>query len=284
MRSILGGRARRLLIAVLATLGLVGLAAPAASASPEHHGPATYLALGDSVPFGYRANLPPVLYQFPRLFVGYPEFVGPTLGLRTLNAACPGESTTSFITGAGSNGCENAVDGGQAYRQHFPLHVRYSGTQLHYALATLESRRDVRLVTLMLGANDVFLCQETTRDHCVSEFPRVLTRVGANVAAILAHLRGVYGGRIVVVTYYALNYKPTDPNLPGTLALDKTITAAAGAVPGVMVADGFAAFRQRALAAGGSSIAAGLVLPNDVHPTLFGQFLLARAVERALGR
>ena len=50
-----------------------------------------------------------------------------------------------------------------------------------------------------------------------------------------------------------------------------------------VVADGFNAFRSRALAAGGSSIAAGLVYPNDVHPTAKGHRLLARAVERAVG-
>ena len=47
-------------------------------------------------------------------------------------------------------------------------------------------------------------------------------------------------------------------------------------------ADGFGAFQPWAARAGGDSIAAGLVLPGDVHPTLFGQFLLARAVERAI--
>jgi lysophospholipase L1-like esterase len=280
MRSMLGRRAMRLLIALLAAVGLVGLAAPAASASPAPRGHPTYLALGDSVPFGYRANLPPIFYNFPQLFVGYPEIVGPTLGMRTLNAACPGETTTSFMTGAGSNGCEDAVNGGNAYRPNFPLHVRYSGTQLQYALDTLHGNSNVRLVSVMLGANDGILCQKTTSDQCATELPGVLNTIGTNLAAILAQLRSAYSGRIVVVTYYALDYSGGTGEAV-TQLLNGAITAAAAAVPGVVVADGFAAFQARAMAAGGSSIAAGLVLPGDVHPTLLGQFLLARAVEQA---
>jgi lysophospholipase L1-like esterase len=280
MRSMLGRRAMRLLIALLAAVGLVGLAAPAASASPAPRGHPTYLALGDSVPFGYRANLPPIFYNFPQLFVGYPEIVGPTLGMRTLNAACPGETTTSFMTGAGSNGCEDAVNGGNAYRPNFPLHVRYSGTQLQYALDTLHGNSNVRLVSVMLGANDGILCQKTTSDQCATELPGVLNTIGTNLAAILAQLRSAYSGRIVVVTYYALDYSGGTGEAV-TQLLNGAITAAAAAVPGVVVADGFAAFQARAMAAGGSSIAAGLVLPGDVHPTPLGQFLLARAVEQA---
>jgi hypothetical protein len=44
------------------------------------------------------------------------------------------------------------------------------------------------------------------------------------------------------------------------------------------VADGFAVFQATAMASGGDSIAAGLVLPNDVHPTEQGQKLLSQAV------
>jgi hypothetical protein len=237
-----------------AAVGLVGLAAPAASASPAPRGHPTYLALGDSVPFGYRANLPPIFYNFPQLFVGYPEIVGPTFRLRTLNAACPGE-TTSFLTGAGSNGCEDSVTGTTGYRDLFPLHVRYSGTQLQYALDTLHRNSDVRLVSLMLGANDGFICQKTTSDQCATELPGVLNTIGTSLAAILAQLRSAYSGRIVVVTYYALDYSD-GTGVAVTQLLNGAIMAAAASVPGVVVADGFGAFQQRAIAAGGSSIAA----------------------------
>jgi lysophospholipase L1-like esterase len=47
---------------------------------------------------------------------------------------------------------------------------------------------------------------------------------------------------------------------------------------GADVADGYQAFQQKASAAGGDSVEAGLVLPNDVHPSAQGQQLLADAV------
>ncbi|MCU1612464.1 MAG: hypothetical protein JWO98_4 [Frankiales bacterium] len=281
MSSILGRRALRLLIAFLMGVGLVGVAGPASASSAPSPRP-TYLALGDSVPFGFRGNLPPVLYRFPQLFVGYPQVVGPTLGLSTVNASCPGETTTSFVTGKGSNGCEDNVDGGSVYRGNFPLHVHYRGTQLDYALEALEGDANVRLVTVMLGANDAFLCQKTTPDQCVSELPGVVAKVGTNLAFILGRLRGAYDGKIVVVTYYALDYDSADPNFQGTVLLNQAIRGTA-AKAGAVVADGFGAFQQRALQAGGSSVAVGLLLASDVHPTQLGQVLLARAVDQAVG-
>jgi lysophospholipase L1-like esterase len=44
------------------------------------------------------------------------------------------------------------------------------------------------------------------------------------------------------------------------------------------VADGYAAFKPRADVSAGNSVAAGLVLPNDVHPSADGPQLLADAV------
>jgi lysophospholipase L1-like esterase len=284
MRSTLGGRALRLVISVLTAVGLGGLGPPAASASSAPVPvPSTYLALGDSVPFGFQANLPSAIYTTPRLFVGYPELVGPTIGVRTLDAACPGETSTSFLAGVRSNGCADPVDRGQAYRKLFPLHVPYRGTQLDYALSTLKNNHGIRLVTLMLGTNDVLRCQQTTADRCARELPDVLANLTTNLDWILGQLRAVYSGKLVLVTYYALNYTRDDPALLATEELNRAITLAAFHVPDVVVADGYGAFRQRALAAGGSSTAAGLVLPDDVHPTLLGQFLLARAVERTVG-
>jgi lysophospholipase L1-like esterase len=133
---------------------------------------------------------------------------------------------------------------------------------------------------VQLGANDAFLCQETTADRCTSpaEGLGLIQGVQANLTMILRELRGTgYRGPIVVVTYYALNYA----DVAGTQALDAAIAGAARA-EGARVADGFAAFQEPAARAGGNAIDAGLVLPADVHPTDQGQRLLADAVEAAL--
>ncbi len=102
------------------------------------------------------------------------------------NAACTGESSASFISlGGQSNGCESFHGSGPEYRTTYPLHVSYSGTQLRYAVQFLEGHPYTQLVSLMIGYNDLFVCQETTSDRCASEVPAVLRRVSTNVADVL---------------------------------------------------------------------------------------------------
>ena len=278
-------RLRRALVALVAVAAVVPLAAcdgPAGASTPTPQ-PATYLALGDSVPFGFRAGAD---YSKAAAFVGYPQLVGQKLGLRVVNATCPGETTASFIDEkAQSNGCENSTRSPFGYRTGFPLHVLYDSvdqSQLDYAVRTLQRTKNVSLVTVQIGANDAFICQHTTSDGCLSEIGTVAQTVQTNLGAILAKLRGDggYRGRIVVVTYYAVDYAA--PEAGGIQTLDSAMAAAARA-HGAVVASGFDAFRPVAEKSGGDSTAAGLELPNDVHPTAEGQRLLAEAVEKAVG-
>src|ERR1700758_152694 len=72
-----------------------------ASAGPVT-GPAangTYLALGDSVAFGYvpPQAVPAPNYRSAHSFVGYPEDVAQALRVRVWNASCPGETTDSML-------------------------------------------------------------------------------------------------------------------------------------------------------------------------------------------
>ena len=256
-----------------------GGSAPSSSSAPE---PGVYLALGDSVPFGFRGG---AAAEYPDAdnFVGYPELVGEELGLEVVNASCPGETTASFLdTKAQSNGCDNSLDSGFGYRTAYPLHVLYESvdqSQLDFAVHTLTGNEDVELVTLQIGANDAFICQRTTPSRCSdpADIQAVTQTVQANLGQILSTLRGEggYDGQIVVVTYYALDYD--DAFTAATRVLDDGIAQVAEA-NGAAVADGYAAFEPRASQAGGDSVAAGLVLPNDVHPTEDGQELLADAV------
>jgi hypothetical protein len=61
---------------------------PAATSSAAEDDGGTYLALGDSVPFGYIDDNPGG-YQDEDAFVGYPELVGEDRGLEVVNATCP---------------------------------------------------------------------------------------------------------------------------------------------------------------------------------------------------
>src|SRR5881227_3183016 len=75
---------------------------------------ATYLALGDSVTFGYLEStvVPTPNYSNQAYFRGYPERLAKELHARVVNPSCPGETSASLINAkAPSNGCENAVVG-----------------------------------------------------------------------------------------------------------------------------------------------------------------------------
>ena len=287
MSMSVGPRVRQLVLILLAVAGLVGattpaLAAQTGQASDTARHDRTYLALGDSVPFGYIGNRPD-LYPDPHNLVGWPNFVADELRLRLRNASCPGETTDSFIDAtAQSNGCENRLGSDIGYRDLYPLHVTYEGSQLDYAIKTLDHGPSIRLVTLQLGANDGFICLATNACANPEGLSALTAHVEKNLDFILGQLRSEwhFWGRIAVLTYYALDY--TDPaGVAFIQAVNQAMIAAAKANHAV-VADGFGAFRSRALAAGGSSIDAGLVYPNDVHPTTKGHHLLARAVERAV--
>jgi lysophospholipase L1-like esterase len=249
-------------------------------------GPGTYLALGDSVPFGFRGGLS-LEYRDPTNFVGYPELIAEDRGFDVVNASCPGETTASFLdTTAQSNGCTNSLNSPLGYRANFPLHVHYDSlqqSQLEFAVETLKRTPDVGLVTLQIGANDGFLCQQTTPDRCAApaELQAVAQTVQTNVDQILSTLRddGGYDGQIVVVTYYALDNSPA--TAASMILLNEALSRAAQAHDAT-VADGFGAFQSAAAPFGGDPVAAGLVLPHDVHPSERGQRLLAQAVEKVV--
>jgi lysophospholipase L1-like esterase len=256
---------------------------------------AGYLALGDSVTFGYEEPqvVPAPNYGDASSFVAYPELLGKELHLRVANAACSGETSSSLIDAtAQSNGCENSVQNPSVgYRTQFPLHVNYSGSQLAYAVSYLKKHKNVRLVSLMIGANDFFVCQETTVDKC-SSFPEQAAVIGAvekNVATILTAIRkqAKYNGQIVIVNYYSLTY--ADPAaVQQSQLLNSSIDNAARPFH-VETADGFGQFGAAAAHSGGNSCTAGLLTqlvnassPCGIHPSYAGQSLLAQAVENAI--
>ena len=261
----------------------------AVARSPAASGPG-YLALGDSIAFGWRPLPSLADYQNPADFTAYPEDLARTLKLNVVNAACPGETTASMINpDAPSNGCETSAQGGPGYRSLAPLHVSYRGSQLSFAVWYLQQHPDTQLVTVGIGANDLFRCQELTPDHCAgAELVRTLAEVTTNLDLILGDLRvqAQYRHTLVVVLYYANNY--ADPaSVAPIQALDGALTGPARRY-GALLADGFAAFRAASVQAGGSTCAAGLRVKLadgacDLHPAAYGQQVLATAVREAIG-
>jgi len=252
-----------------------------------------YLALGDSVTFGYMEPtvVPAPNYGNAASFMGYPEQLGAQLRLSVANAACPGETAASLVNAsAPSNGCENSPSHNPSdnYRNN-PLHVKYKGSQLAYALSYLHSHHNVRLVTLMIGANDFFLCEETTADSCASpsEENAVAASVTKNVRTILSAIRNKahYNGQLVMVNYYSLNYSSAATNAQSQL-LNKVQDAAAKPF-GVKIADGYGELQAASVHSGGNTCTAGLLTQLSaggcgIHPSYAGQALLAQALEKTI--
>lgn len=276
----LAGKLRSIALA----LAMAGTATMAASAPPPAPpiapGNSAFLALGDSVVFGY-ITADGYAYGNPDNFVGYPEYLNRDLRLDTANASCPGETTSGFIsTNGDDNGC-------RPFRAAAPLHVGYTSTQLAYATNFLATHKQTRLVTIGLGANDLFRLQDRCAGdvQCIQAgLPAALGAIYSNMNTILGNLRATgYRGVLVVVNYYSLDY--SDPAQTGfTVALNQTLGAAAAA-NGAVVADAFSAFQAAAAAAGGKTCVAGLLNASpqnqyacDVHPSQSGQQLLAKTI------
>lgn len=265
-------------------IGVATLAAAAAlllgggsQAAPGH----SYLALGDSVTFGFITQAG-FEYGNPENFVGFPDYGGDVLRLQTVNASCPGETTASFLSATGvDNGC-------RSFRSQAPLHVAYTGTQLHYATTFLTEHPNTSLVTIQLGANDAFVLQKQCLGDptCIAAgLAAVLASISANMDTILRDLRATgFHGILMVVNYYSLDYGDA-AGTALTQALNGAVTSHAQA-DGAVVADAFTAFQQAAAGAGGHTCQAGLLNASpqnqftcDVHPSQSGQKLLAQVVE-----
>lgn len=272
---------------LLAALGLiVSVAAPGGAAAANR--PAEYLALGDSLAFGYSPFVNPTN---PDNFVGYPEALAPLLRDRVTNASCPGETSSHFISLTGADhGC-----GDWRFGYGLPLHTSYATSQLAFADAFLQSHPKTQLVTIDIGANDV----GALRDAClltadpmgcvVAGLPDMLATYAANLDTIYRHIRVVDGYRhkIVALAFYSPDY--ADAATTWAISQVNAVLADRTLAWGGIVADGFASFAVAAGPYGGDTCAAGLRIVNlapppacDDHPSAAGRDLLAQTILRTV--
>lgn len=268
-----------LLCSVLMAGGLI-VARPSvahANGVGTEHSIKDYLALGDSVPFGYSPLVNPAN---PANFIGYPDVVANTMGLRLTNAACPGATSSYLVSLAGPDW--ECIP----FRSNFPLHVNYTTSQLAFAVSFLRSHPQTRLVTLTIGANDAFRLQSLCggNDTCIQNgLPVMLGTLAANLDTIYGAIRHAahYQGQLVVLTYYSIDYR--DAFTTGVAqALDQVLAARTRAWGGV-VADGFSAFAVASQPFGGDPCAAGLLIrvsltTCNIHPSELGRSILGAAV------
>lgn len=267
-------------VALLVAVGILVSSTPAAAA--KFH---DYLALGDSVAFGFDPLVSSAGRSDPSNFAGYPEALASSLPLTLTNASCPGEASGGFISvsSALDNGC-------RPYRSFFPLHVSYptSQSQLDFAIGFLREHQQTKLITIDIGANDLFILQAACAGNvsCVqANLPTLLARLRENLSMIYTRVRdeGHFRGRLVALTYYALDY--TDAAQVAVLgALNGVVSEVTLAQPAGRVADGFGAFAA-ASGPSRSPCVAGLLirlsvapLICDVHPSPAGREVLALTI------
>jgi len=161
-----------------------------------------YLALGDSITYGYQAskaqaNLPPAAFNS-----GYVDALATRLRqirpkMTVVNYGCPGESTDSFINGL----CPWIAAGHQ-------LHNSFSGSQLQAALEFLHAHRgQVSPITLTLSGNDLPLLLNpcTTGGQidlsCVqANAPAFIAGFAERISGILQQLRSTAPDAEIIVT------------------------------------------------------------------------------------
>jgi lysophospholipase L1-like esterase len=235
----------------------------------------TYVALGDSIPFGYsplKVGLPVATMR------GYVNSLGDELDARTLNFSCPGETSGSMLSPlAPDNGC-------RSFRAAFGLHVAYSGTQLSAGATYIATHKGVRLVTVGIGANDLLLLLQSCGGNtgcAIAGLGPVLGQLGQNLGAILYTIRATgYTGQIVIPNQYVPN---ADPVFGAAIAYMNGAEAQVAALFGATIANDNAAFAAASASFGGDPCAAGLLvkLPNgtcDIHPSPAGHALLEQAI------
>lgn len=279
-------RTRRWSLAVMLTLAALFAAAltivqPSAASAHGHHERNDYLALGDSVPFGYSPLVNPADTD---QFVGYPTTVARVLDLRLTNAACPGATSSYFVSLAGSDWeCK-------PFRSVYPLHVNYTTSQLDFAVSFLRSHPHTRLVTLTIGANDLLQLQSGCGGvtSCIlDKLPTVLATYSANLNTIYYAIRhkAHYHGLIVALTYYSTDY--TNALTTGAIhSLDEAFGQRTRAWGGT-VASGFYAFQVASAKYNGDPCAAGLLIREtattcNIHPSVKGRILLGWTVVAAV--
>jgi len=242
-------------------------------------GPHYYLALGDSLSFGYQPNL-----DFHDGFVDevYSDLRNANVTNLT-NYGCAGETTASMISG----GCP-----GRAI-----LHDRYAGNQLDAAVAFLEAHRgQVSPVTLEIGANDVLPDFSPTTCSKSASGDADLARMDQNITQVIlprlvAALQtpdGARAGDLHLLNYYNPYAKQCASSQDFIHVLNEHLAADAVQFQ-VPVIDVYTAF------GGDAGMAANVCAArnaytwicdqqfHDIHPTTDGYGVIAAAVETALG-
>jgi lysophospholipase L1-like esterase len=262
-----------LVLALVAVdVAVLGVKGPLEALSPHY-----YMALGDSLSFGYQPNL-----DFSSGFVDDIYTNLHSVGVTDLvNDACAGETTYTMING----GCV----------ARFAHKGAYTGAQLQAAITFLKDSRHqgrVSPVTLEIGVNDVFADWNATTcsvspnasvDLATMDF-NLTNTILPELLKALATPTGATSGDLHLLNYYNPFAKECGNSAQFVHLLNDHLQkdAAQFRIP---VVDVYTAF-------GGDAGTADNICDytwmcdarfHDIHPTNKGYSIIADAVERALG-
>jgi lysophospholipase L1-like esterase len=236
---------RSLLVLLLLAAVPLRTHAAAATDAPKFDPPKKfYLALGDSLAYGLQQakfnaeypNIDPTMFN-----TGYVDDFAAMLatvrpGIQTVNYACGGETTASFLTG----GCPWLP---------LPLHNSLSGSQLATAVAFLAAHPGmVSPITIDIGANDVLglvfgVCGGFQNTSCVSAgLPAVLNQVSVNLTQLLRALRGAAPDSEIIVLQYYNAFAVLDPSTSSVISALNGAIATAALGQRARLADAFTPF------------------------------------------
>jgi lysophospholipase L1-like esterase len=286
--------------------GVRATSAASASGSPKQAPQRYYLALGDSLSTGFQPTANGGAANTTQGYVNdlyaYEQKYVP--GLTLVQMGCPGDTTTSLLTGKGNAALSKAF---KCDRQ--------GGSQLAAAVAFLKahrSRGEVPLVTIDIGANDIDGCASAANvGTCITAG---LTTINTNLPKILSALRKAApaGTRFATMNLYdpvLSNYllPTTDPlqalglgSVPLLQQVNTTLATDASAANFKLadVADAFDSYNTTTMVTWN-----GVQVPQDVallcawtwncspppvgpniHANALGYAVIAQAFEKIIGK
>jgi lysophospholipase L1-like esterase len=181
--------------------GVLTATTPALAASHQvSQRPDYYLALGDSLSVGIQPNTAGVNTPTDQGYVNdlYANLAATDHRLRLAQLGCSGETTGTLING-----------GICTYRDGQELSGgvgtgKPAGSQLAAAVAFLHAHKNVSLITIDIGANDLNACLAGSPSNIQGCVEGVLPQIAANLTTIMTALRAAAGSqvRIIGMSYY----------------------------------------------------------------------------------
>jgi lysophospholipase L1-like esterase len=266
------------LLATIASFAVSFAVAPVARAAPKHAALATlvgvkkyYMAVGDSLAFGYQ----PDLNWADGYSTDFSDQMKSSRGLSTYdNLACAGETTVTMLNG----GCPYWYA-----RKYF-----YTRSQISAALGYLGKHAgQVSPVTLDVGANDLGNCytNKVINTTCANA---ALATIGTNLPKIVSQLKNKLNGTgdLLMMNYYDPYQNESPTTLPYVQRLN-SIIANVGAAYGVRVVDVYTIFHTGSYPNGGNSNVCNWTwmcsVFNDIHANSAGYSQIAAGFESVSG-